>query len=124
MPVAGADAVGTCIATADHDHPLASCENLRRYSIAGVDPVLLRQELHREMHAVQVATGHIEVTRQLGATGNYECVKVGKQLRYRHCLGTTATNLLVDTKLDALSLPSSLMRRSICDFSNLKSGIP
>ena len=38
-------------------------------AIAGDDLVLLRQELHREMHAVEVAPRHRQVARLLGAAG-------------------------------------------------------
>jgi hypothetical protein len=56
------------------------------------------------MHAVEIAAGHAQVARRLGATGDDERVKVGQQLRCRHRVGTAAANLLVDTKLDALGL--------------------
>ena len=51
--------------------------------VAGVDLVLLRQELHREMHARQIAAGHRQVARLLGAAGQHDRVERRVQLRRR-----------------------------------------
>ena len=42
MPVAGADTVGTGIATANDHHPLARRHSLPGQAITGIDLVLLR----------------------------------------------------------------------------------
>ena len=67
MAVAGADAVRTGVAAADHDDMLAGCGQLVLDLVAGIDLVLLRQEFHREMDAVELAPGDRQVARMLGA---------------------------------------------------------
>ena len=83
VAVAGAHAVAAGVATADHDHMLAVGAQLALELVTGVDLVLLRQELHREMDAVQVATGHRQIARLFGAAGQQHRVKVLVQLRRR-----------------------------------------
>ncbi len=72
----GAHAVGAGVAAADHDDVLAIGAQLALELAAGVHLVLLRQELHREMDAVEVAARHRQVARLLGATGQQHGVEV------------------------------------------------
>ena len=67
----GADAVGAGVAAADHDDMLAGGEDRRRRRPAARRDaaVLLRQEVHREMDAVEVAARDRQVARLLGAAG-------------------------------------------------------
>ena len=48
--------------------------------VAGDAPVLQRQEIHREVHAVELAPGHRQVARRFGAAGEHHRVVVGEQL--------------------------------------------
>jgi hypothetical protein len=61
VAVAGAHAVAAGVAAADDDHVLAVGAQLALELVAGVDLVLLRQELHREVHAVELAARHRQV---------------------------------------------------------------
>jgi hypothetical protein len=61
MAIARSDAVAAGVATADHDHMLAVRADLLLELAPGVDVILLRQELHGEMNAVQVAARHRQV---------------------------------------------------------------
>lgn len=51
--------------------------------VARVHAVLLGQELHREVDAIEVAAGHGQVARLLGATGQQHGVKLFLQLFWR-----------------------------------------
>ena len=64
LAVRGADAVRAGVAAADHDDMLAlgadrAPGRRQRFVVAGHALVLLRQEIHREMDAVQLAAGHL-----------------------------------------------------------------
>ena len=67
LPERGADAVRAGVAAADHDDMLAAGENVRDAAerLAGDAAVLLRQEIHREVNAVEVAAGDRQVARRL-----------------------------------------------------------
>ncbi len=80
VAVAGAHAVGAGVATADDDDVLAIRAQLALELVAGIDLVLLGQELHGEMDPVQITTGHGQIARLLGATGQQHGVKVFLQL--------------------------------------------
>jgi hypothetical protein len=80
VAVAGAHAVAAGVAAADDDDVLAVGAQLALELVAGVDLVLLRQELHREVHAVQLAAGHRQVAALLGAAGQQHGVELGLQL--------------------------------------------
>jgi hypothetical protein len=69
LPVGGADAVGAGIPAADHHHVLAGRVQLGHLGIAGDALVLQRQEVHRVVHALQLAPGDRQVARLLGAAG-------------------------------------------------------
>jgi hypothetical protein len=66
VAVAGAHAVAAGVAPADDDDVLAGGGDLLFELVAGVDLVLLRQELHREMDAIELAARHRQVARLLG----------------------------------------------------------
>ena len=78
----GADAVGAGVAAADDDDVLAGSEDGlvggRRF--AGHTAVLLRQELHGEMDALELAAGHRQVVRLFGAAGEHDGVMLGDEL--------------------------------------------
>ena len=67
LPERSADAVRAGVAAADHDHMLAAGENLGGVAerLAADAAVLLRQEIHREVDAGEVAAGDRQVARRL-----------------------------------------------------------
>ena len=88
--------------------------------VAGVALVLLRQEIHREMDAGELAAGHLQIARLFGAAGQrhrVEFAPAGRPTGYRPPTSTAVRN----------STPSAAIcstRRSISHFSILKSGMP
>jgi hypothetical protein len=62
---------------------LPSAHDLALELVAGHDLVLLRQELHREVHAVELAARHRQVAALLGAAGQQHGVETSLQLRRR-----------------------------------------
>ena len=50
-----------------------------RLVVAGATPVLLGQEIHREMDAVEAASLHIEVTRPFRAARQHQRIAVAQQ---------------------------------------------
>ena len=85
MAVAGADTVRTSIAAANDDDVFAVRAQLALELVSGVDLVLLRQEFHGEMDAVELAAWHGQVAGLLGAARQHDRVKILLQLRGRHC---------------------------------------
>jgi hypothetical protein len=77
-----ADAVGAGVAAADDDDVLAGGEDstLVRDVPARDAGVLLRQEVHRVMDAVQLASGHREIARLLGAARQHDAIVLVEQL--------------------------------------------
>src|SRR5665213_3284040 len=98
LAVGRADAVGPGVATADDDHVLAGRGQLRLHAIAGDDTVLLRQEIHREMNARELAALHAQVARLLGAAGQCDGVEFGDQC----CRIDIDADVRVGAELDAL----------------------
>ncbi|OIQ88657.1 hypothetical protein GALL_294800 [mine drainage metagenome] len=80
MAVAGAHAVGAGVAAADDDDVLAGGHDLALELVAGVDLVLLRQELHGEVDAVEFAPRNRQVARMFGAAGQQHRIELGQQL--------------------------------------------
>ena len=82
LPDRGADAIGAGIAAADDDDVLAAGEDrlARRRRLAADAPVLLRQEIHGEVDAIELAAGNGQVARLLGAAGQDDCIIVGNEL--------------------------------------------
>ncbi len=72
-----ADTVGTGVAAADDDDVLAGCGDGRvgRNGVAGNALVLLRQEVHRKMYAVQIAARDRQIPRLLGSAGQGDRVE-------------------------------------------------
>ena len=97
MAVGRADAVRSGVAAADDDDMLAGGHDLVRHGIAGDDLVLLRQELHREVHAGEVAARHVEVARRFGAAGQHDRVELVQQLLRRD----VAADMRIRPELDA-----------------------
>ena len=54
--------------------PAAENRLVRADRLAGHAPVLLRQEVHREVNAGKIAAGRRQVARRLGAAGERDCV--------------------------------------------------
>src|SRR6266516_4837204 len=80
VAVRGADAVRARVASADHDDMFVGRPEVLHALVSCDAPVLQRQELHREMHAVELAAGNRQVARLLGSAGEYDCVEVGLHL--------------------------------------------
>src|SRR5205814_2359029 len=80
VTVARADAVAAGVAAADDDHVLAVGADLALDGAAGVDLVLLRQELHREVHAVEISPRYWQVARALRAGREDDRVELRHQL--------------------------------------------
>ncbi|EGF33460.1 hypothetical protein IMCC9480_3932 [Oxalobacteraceae bacterium IMCC9480] len=76
LAVRGTDAVRTGITATDDDDMLASGENLVLDLVAGIALVLQGQEVHREMHALELATRYRQIARLLGATGDDDGIEV------------------------------------------------
>ena len=89
--------------------------------VARDDLVLLRQELHREMHAGELAAGHRQVARLLGAAGQHDGVELR---RAASCAGDVAADVRRWGGTRTPSADICAMRRSISCFSILKSGMP
>ena len=79
----GAHAVGAGVAAADDDDPPVEGADARLVGdvLAGHAPVLLDQEVHREVHAGELAPGHRQIARVLGAAGEHHRVVLVEQLR-------------------------------------------
>ena len=100
----GAQAVCARIASTDDHHALAGGQNLlgmaRRIGddipVAGQPLVLLRQEIHCEMDAVQLAAGHVEVPGLLGAPGKQQGVKLLAQILDRDVVAHVGPGLATD----------------------------
>ena len=71
--------------------------------VAGVALVLLRQEIHGEMDAVELAARHFEVARRLGAAGHHHRVEFLEQRGHRD----VDADLDLGAEGDAFGLPSA-----------------
>src|SRR5205085_4003263 len=78
----GADAVRSGIAAADHDDMLVAGKDIANAAerLAGDAAVLLRQEIHREMDAVEIAAGDREIAAGFGAASQRDRVILFEQL--------------------------------------------
>ena len=83
MTVARPNAVRAGIATADHDHMFSRCEDLPSDHIAGIAPILLRQEIHCKVHPRQVAPRNRQIAGLLRPTRQHHRVEGLQQLRGR-----------------------------------------
>ena len=103
--------------------PLAVIVPLRRGArlvVAGDALVLLGQEFHREMDAVELAARDRRVARLLGAAGQHHGVELVEQ----RLAPTTSTPTSTPVRNVTPSASICSMRRSIRCFSILKSGMP
>ena len=83
--MAGAQAIRARVAAADDHHALAGGENLTRIErVAFATLVLLRQKLHREMDALQLAAGNVQIARLLRAAGQQDGVELAAQIFHRN----------------------------------------
>src|SRR5882762_6184734 len=80
VAVRGADAVRARVAPADHDDMFVGRPEIPHALVPGDALVLQRQELHREVHAVELAPGYRQVARLLGSASEHYCVEIGHQL--------------------------------------------
>ena len=85
LAMAGAEAVGAGVAAADDDHALACGKDgaggahrfeQRLFRVALVAAILLRQELHGEVNALELAAGDGQVAGLLGAAAEKDGVEV------------------------------------------------
>ncbi len=72
-PVSPPPMTTTCLPSARIGSPAAG-------RLAADAPVLLRQEIHGEMDAFEIAAGHRQVARLLGAAGQHDGIVLGDQL--------------------------------------------
>ena len=89
-----------------------------RLVVAGDALVLLRQELHREMDAGELAAGHFEIARQFGAAGQRHRVVIARAARSTGISTPTSTPVRNSTPSAAICA----MRRSISCFLHLEVG--
>ena len=74
LAVARAVAVGARVAATDHDHVLALGHDLPLHVVAGVALVLLRQKLHRVVHARQLTPRDRQIAAECSAAGEHDRV--------------------------------------------------
>ena len=87
LPVRGPHAVRPGVATADHHHVLAGGTQLVGQRVAGHHAILQRQELHGEMHTLQLTPRDGQVARHFRATGQHDGIEALQQLAGRHRAG-------------------------------------
>jgi hypothetical protein len=78
----GTDAVRSGIAAADHDHMLPSRQDRLAldWRFAADPPVLLRQIIHGEVNALELAPWHRQFARLFGPAGEHDRVVLRKEL--------------------------------------------
>ena len=78
-----AEAVGAGVSAAQDDHALALRADalIRRDARARVEAVLLRQEIHSEMHAAKLAPRHRQIARHRAAARQNHRVEVAHKIR-------------------------------------------
>src|SRR5581483_3246492 len=80
LAVRRAEAVGARVAAAEDHDALAGRADLPGHRIAGVRLVLLRQELHREVDAAELASRHGEVARPRRAAGEHDGIELAPEV--------------------------------------------
>ena len=95
-----AEAVGAGIAAAEDDHALALRRDGLRLAVAaaGDAPVLLRQVLHRQVNAVELAAGYGQLAGRARADGEAYGVEVAAKIGRREVVAH------VDARLEADAL--------------------
>ncbi|ABA48089.1 hypothetical protein BURPS1710b_3715 [Burkholderia pseudomallei 1710b] len=101
VAVRRADAIRTRVAAADHDDVLALREQLIGQLVARVHAVLLRQELHREMDAGELAPRHRQIARRLRAARDHDRVelvlqRLGRNRLLRHVADRLGQRIAAD----------------------------
>ena len=83
--MARAQAIRARVATANDHHVLARRQDLQRIRnrIAFAAPILLRQELHREVNALQLASRNRQIARLLRATRQQDRIILVLQILHR-----------------------------------------
>ena len=112
-PVSPPPMTTTCLPPARMGR-LSSCGSF------GDPPVLLRQEIHREMDPVEIAAGDGQVARLLRPARQHHRIEAVDQLA--GVLGHPDVGFVVEAH--AFGASSCATRRSIRCFSILKSGMP
>src|ERR1700722_8420475 len=104
LPERGADEVRTGVTAADHNHMLIPGENLGHAAqrLIADAAVLLRQEVHREVDAGEIAAGDRQVARGFRATGQRQCVIFVEHLARIDRTGRIAADRSAVMKGDAL----------------------
>src|SRR5882762_5367425 len=99
VPVGSTDAVAARIPAADHDHVLAARPELAHARIARHALVLQWQELHREVHAVEIAPWDRQIARLLCAAGKRHGVELGHHFLGREGFGGPIGDVFPGTSL-------------------------
>ena len=95
-----AQAVGARVAAPDDDHAFARGQDLVLHAVAGPHAVLLGQVFHGEVNAFQLASGHFQVARAFGSSGQQDGIELLPQVLSRHVVA----HVRVGLELDAFQL--------------------
>ena len=126
LAVARAQAVGAGVAAADDDHALAGGENFDRWieRVAEATLVLLREEFHRKVNSLQLASRNFQVARMLGAARQHDGIELATQIFDRdvladlgigdklHALGGHLFEAAIDDVLLQLELGDAIAKQS------------
>ena len=93
LAMAGAQAIGAGVAAADDHHALARGQNLTGNLVAGDALVLLRQKLHGEVNAFELAAGDFQVAGSFGAAGQQNRVEFLAQIFDGHVVAHVRVGL-------------------------------
>src|SRR5690348_4253025 len=86
-------AIRSRIAAADNHHSFARRKNLVRHFVSRDLLVLLRQIIHCEMNALQLAAGHLQIPRAFGAACKQNRVKIFTKVLDRNVLANVRVRL-------------------------------
>src|ERR1700686_282889 len=111
LAVAGPEAVGTGIAASYDHHPLAGRKNLNPWveRVAVASLVLLREEFHRIVNPLQLASGNFQITWMLGAARQDDGIEFTTQIFD----GDVVAHFCIGYKLEALG--GHLLKAAIDD---------
>src|SRR5262249_35986267 len=124
LAMAGAEAVGAGVTTADDDDLLAGGDDLVRSFAPLAGLVRLREDLHREVNPAELTARNVEVARLLGAACQEDCVEllaqaldrdVGADMRLGlklHSLGSHLLDAPVDEVLLQLEVGDAVAQQS------------
>src|SRR5690606_19539218 len=74
LAMSGADAIGSGIAAADHDHVPSGRRDLLRHGVTRDATVRLDEVIHRDVHAIEIPPGNLRLARQRGAGRDHDRV--------------------------------------------------